>query len=216
MSRAFASLTSAPAGLTLLALIVLFLGACAQRPSVATGPGTSITEARRLLLLTGANEPIPLIIDHVPALLGTPDDVARLAEQGAADFTRVAFVPELHDVPGADERVRLIFIFDEAISVNPVPLCQGTAAAPGRGPLEPMRLQAVFCDGSRLVGEAVGVASGPERADAERLVTVVTRTLFPGDGQSSGGFLPGVSVFGGVGGGGGDWGVGLGGVGVGF
>jgi hypothetical protein len=175
-------------------VLVLTLVGCATAPSVAVGPGSSPMEARRLLLTTATQGAVPLVIDRAPELL-SPAETAELAQTGASDWTAVAFEPISPAEPA--EGVRLVFRFDDTGSSDPGEVC-AQATGPSLPAPPPARLLAVFCDGTRPVADAFGVATGTERRHVANLVIETTRAIFPGDRYESYGY-PGVNVFGGVG-----------------
>jgi hypothetical protein len=194
-----------------LVLAVLLSACTGPEPNVAVSPRSNVSEARRVLLLAAANGPVPLVVDQAPAALGGGDlsRVAGLAEEAVADFTRVDFVPERDSSEAT--RARLMLRFRALDTVEPATVCSSDAGAASATPATPTRLQAVFCEGDRYLGDAVGIARSDSSDDTARLVTRTVSALFPpGSGYGGSYNLPGVSVFGGVGTGGSGVGVGLG------
>jgi hypothetical protein len=187
----------------------LLAGCAGSEPNVAVSPRSNVTEAQRLLLLSAASGPIPLVIDAVPPVLDGPGQVATLAQEGVADYVRVTLQPQSAD-EAEPSSVRLLARFRELDTADPGALCRGEPA-PRLAPETPPRLQIILCDGQRAVGDAVGIAKTNERADVARLVSRTVGALFPSTHPYGGGYtFPGVSVFGGVGSGGSGVGVGLG------
>ena len=199
-----------------LACLALTLAGCSSNVDVAPGRITNVTEAQRLLLLAAADGPVPLVVDQPPLLLGgsSPEaELASLATKGAANATAVTFRPEIGD--GGGKGVRLVYRFVGATANEPGAVCAGQIPATG-APVSPPRVHVILCDGSRPVSDAVGVARKADAQATTALVYDTTSSLFPNTSSGfGGGFLPGVSIFGGVGSGGGGSGGGVG-VGVGF
>ena len=194
-----------------LAVTILVAACAAPEPNVAVSPRASVSEAQRILLLAAANGPVPLVVDAAPSALGGPDlnRIATLAEDGVADYTRVDFAPE-SGTAGPRSDVRLALRFRRLETVEPARICSGQPV-PEAAPSSPPRLQAVLCDGERYIGDAVGIARSDAGSDVSRLVTQTVSALFPPTAGYGGGYnLPGVSIFGGIGGHGSGVGVGLG------
>jgi hypothetical protein len=198
------------------ACLALTLAGCASNVDVAPGRITNVTDAQRVLLLAAADGPVPLVVDRPPALLGGPSPeaaLAGLASKGAANATAVSFRPEIGD--GGGTGVRLVYRFIGATASEPGAVCAGQIPTSGE-PVSPPRVHVILCDGSRPVSDAVGVARKADAQATTALVYDTTRSLFPDTSSGlGGGFLPGISIFGGVGSGGGRSGGGVG-VGLGF
>ena len=106
----------------------------------------------------------------------------------------------------------MVFRFSDPIR-DPASTCAGKPAA-GPATPPPLQLFAVFCDGSRPVADASGIATSDSTTASDQLVAAVTDRLFPGNSTTGySNSIPGVSVGVGVGSGGwgdGGWGLGTG------
>ena len=144
------------------------------------------------------------MIDTVPPR-AFPAGAAGVAGTASAAVTWLGarFVPT--DFSADDPARRRVVLRFEDVPRNAALTC---SPSPPRGlvPPEPVKLYAVFCDGSRPVADIDGTAAATGPSAADELVTLTMRRLFPGDSGSYSAF-PGVSLGVGIGSGGG-WGLG--------
>ncbi len=198
--------TQRPAILGLAAAVAALslLGACGG-PRLRTGSDADPSTARGMLVAASATgEPVPLVVDTVPSRaypVGAPG-IAGTAD-AAVTWLGARFAPT--DLRAADPDRRRVVLRFEDVTRNAALAC---SANPPRGavPAEPVKLHAVFCDGTRPIADVDGTAAEPGPSAADELVTVSMNRLFPGQGSRYSAF-PGVSLGVGVGSGGG-WGLG--------
>ena len=192
-------------GLTLI--LVGTLTACAPSPDVARFAQGDARSARTLLARAAVDGPIRLELRGLPASL-EPARVEAAADAGAR-YLNARFRTD--PAVAGREVPRLVIAFGTAPGALGE-LCRPAAATATTG--DPASAAAAFCDSVGVVAAIEGKAASPLAGDVERLVTSLTRRLFPDDYADSYGWGLGTGVsLGGWWGSGGGSGVG---VGVGF
>jgi hypothetical protein len=204
--RIAASATAAIRVLLPLAALLPLGAGCSGGPQLDAGPSANPSQARGLLVAASADGPVPLEIDTAPpTFAGGAAEVAGIATT-AVSALGARFQPMgLGSVEST--RRRVVFRFEQTAH-DPTAICAGNNPR-GILPPPPVRLYAVFCDGTRPVADIGGTAAGTSPDDPARLVSAVTDRMFPG-GSGSYSYFPGVSLGVGVGSGGGGWGGGWG------
>lgn len=192
---------------TAVLVLLAALSACAPAPDVARFAQGDARSARTLLARAAVDGPIRLELRGLPASI----EAARVeaAADAGARYLNARFRTD--PAVAGREVPRLVIAFG-AVPGTLGELCRPAAAGVATG--DPASAAAAFCDSVGAVAAIEGKAVSPLSGDVERLVTSLTRRLFPDDYADSYGWGlgTGVSV-------GGWWGSGGGsgvGVGVGF
>lgn len=188
----------------LLLVLLVVLAACAPTPEVGRFAEGDARSARTLLARTAVDGPIRLELRGLPASL-EPARIEAAADAGAR-YLNARFRTD--PAVATREVPRLVIAFGAAPGALG-DLCRPPAATAAAG--DPASAAAAFCDSVGAVAAIEGKAVSPLASDVERLVTSLTRRLFPDDYADSYGWGPGTGVsVGGWWGSGGGSGVGIG------
>lgn len=188
-------------------VLLVAVAACAPTPDVARFAQGDARSARTLLARAAVDGPIRLELRGLPASI-EPARIEAAADAGAR-YLNARFRTD--PAVATREVPRLVIAFG-GVPAALGELCRPATATPATD--DPAMAAAAFCDSVGAVAAIDGTAASPLASDVERLVTSLSRRLFPDDYADSYGWGLGTGIsLGGWVGSGGNSGVG---VGVGF